>query len=55
MQVVENMVWRQIFGPPMYTPVSALQREIVASIVRERDRKIKLGIGRYMFKTGNGL
>ena len=39
----------------MYTPVAALQREIRASTVEGRDRKIKLGFGRYMFKTGNRL
>ena len=55
LQVVENRVWRQILGAPMYTPVAALQGEIGASTVEGRDRKIKLGFGLYMFKTGNGL
>ena len=32
-----------------------LQGEIRAKTVEARDRKIKLGFGRYMFKTGNRL
>ena len=35
--------------------MAALQGEIGASTVEERDRKIKLGFERYIFKTGNGL
>ena len=42
-------------GAPMYTPVAALQGEIGASTVEGRDRKIKMGFGRYMFKTRKGL
>ena len=49
------MVWRQILGAPMYTPVAALQGEMGASTVEGRDRNIKLGFGIYMFKTRNGL
>ena len=30
---VENMVWRQIMGAPVYTPVAALQGVIGASSV----------------------
>ena len=55
LQVVENRVWGQILGAPMYTPVAALQGEVGESTVEGRDRKIKLGFGRYMFKTRNGL
>ena len=32
-----------------------MQGEIGASTVEWRNRKIKLGFGRYMFKTGNEL
>ena len=55
LQVVENRVWRQILGAPIYTPVAALPEEIGASTVEGRDRKIKLGFGCYLFKTGNRL
>ena len=48
-------VWRQILGAPMYKPVAALQQEIGASMVEEKDRKIMLRFGLYMFKTENGL
>ena len=47
--------WRQILGAPMYTQVAALQGEIGASTVEGRDRKIRLGFWRYMFKTRNRL
>ena len=41
LQIVENKVWRQILGAPMYTPVAALQGEVGASTVEGRDMKIK--------------
>ena len=39
----------------MNTPVAALQGEIEVSTVEGRDMNIKLGFGRYMFKTRNYL
>ena len=55
LQVLENRVWRQILGSPMYTSMAALQGDIGASAVEGRDKNIKLGFKRYIFKTGNGL
>ena len=55
LQIVENKVWRQILGAPMYTPVAALQGEVGASTVEGRAMKIKLSFARYMTKTSNGL
>ena len=55
MQRVENRVWRQILGAPIYTPVAALQGEIGASSVEGRDMKIKLKFANYMANTANGL
>ena len=36
LQIVENMVWTQILGAPIYTPVAALRGEIGASSVEGR-------------------
>ena len=54
-QRVENRVWRQILGAPIYTPVAALQGEIGASSVEGRDMKMKLKFANYMANTANGL
>ena len=42
LQRVENRVWRQILGAPIYTPVAALHGEIRASSVEGRDMKMPL-------------
>ena len=57
LQRVENRVWRQILGAPIYTPVAALQGEIGASSVEGRDMKMKakLEFANYMANTANGL
>ena len=41
LQKVDNQVWRQILEGPTYTPVVALQGEIVTSSVRRRDLKTR--------------
>ena len=55
LQRVENRVWRQILGTPVYTPVGPLWRDIGTSSVDGRDMKMKLKFASYMAKTANGL
>ena len=55
LQIVENKVWRQILGEPVFTLVAALYRKIRVSTVERRDRKIKLRFGLYMSRTSNGI
>ena len=55
LQIVENRVWRQILGAPIYTPVGALQGEIGVSSVEGWDIKMKLKFANYMENTSNGL
>ena len=55
LQRVENMVWSQIMGAPIYTPEAALQGEIGASSVEGRDIKMKLKFANYLANTANGL
>ena len=42
LQRVENRVWRQILGAPIYTPVAALQGEIGASSVKGHEDEAKV-------------
>ena len=55
LQIVENKVWWQILGAPIYTPVRALRGEIGASSVEGRDMKMKLKVANYLANTSNGL
>ena len=55
LQVVENRVWRQIFRCTNVYTDGIVAGGVGASIVEGRDRKIKLGFGRYMLKTKNWL
>ena len=47
LQIVENRVWRQILGAPIYTPVAALQGEIGVSSMEGRDMKMQLKLANY--------
>ena len=55
LQIIENRVWIQIQGAPIYTPVAALREEIGASSVEGRNMKMKLKFANYMANTSNGL
>ena len=55
-QRVDNRVWRQILGAPVYIPMAALWGGgIGASSVEGRDTKIKLRFANYMTNTANGF
>jgi len=55
MQVIENKVWRQILGAPLYAPIVALRGEVGAASVESRDRRIKLLFGRFLSNTENEM
>ena len=42
LQIVENRVWRQILGAPVYAQLAALYGEIGATTLEGWDGKIKL-------------
>ena len=55
--LIGKTYWKSVLQPRMINASSVVvwSRQEKAPTVEGRDRKIKLGFRRYMFKTGNGL